>query len=253
MWPLLIIVTVLAAVAQGVAGFGFTLLSVSFYLLILRSTEAVQLVLLMNFAIALVLVGRLWRHIPVRPWAFLAGGGLVGFPAGLWLYTRADVALIEMGIAAVTIAFALFVLAAELRAVRRDDVRSGAKPFHPAAAATVGVTAGALTSSLGAPGPPVAIYLSALGLDKTTFRALAQGTFIVMQMGSIAGQAYTVGIGAGVWRQAFLLAPVAALGSAAGHRLSRHVGERDFRRAVLLLLLATGAYMLVHGLHGALA
>jgi uncharacterized membrane protein YfcA len=174
---------------------------------------------------------------------------VVGFPAGLWLFARANVVFIEIAIAAVTIAFALFVLAAELHP-RRRAVRSGAKPFHPAAAATVGVTAGALTSSLGAPGPPVAIYLSALGLDKTTFRALAQGTFIVMQIGSIAGQAYTVGIGAGVWRQALVLAPVAALGSAVGHRLSHHVSENDFRRGVLLLLLATGGYMLVHGLGG---
>jgi len=248
MWPLLIIVTLLAAIAQGVAGFGFTLLSVSFYLLILRSTAAVQLVLLMNFAIALVLVGRLWRHVPVRPWAFLAGGGVLGFPAGLWLFARADVAFVEIAIAAVTIGFALFVLAAELRPRRRAVAGSSPRPFRPTAAVTVGLTAGALTSSLGAPGPPVAIYLSALGLDKTTFRALAQGTFVVMQISSIAGQAYTVGIGAGVWRQALVLAPVAALGSAVGHRLSRHVGERNFRRVVLLLLLATGAYMLLHGL-----
>ena len=72
MWPQLIIVTLFAAIAQGVAGFGFTLLAVSFYLLILRSTDAVQLVILINLAISVVLVARLWHAVPRRLWALLA-------------------------------------------------------------------------------------------------------------------------------------------------------------------------------------
>ena len=63
MWPQLIVVTLLAAIAQGVAGFGFTLLAVSFCLLILQSTEAVQLAIIINFAISAVLVGRLWQEM----------------------------------------------------------------------------------------------------------------------------------------------------------------------------------------------
>jgi uncharacterized membrane protein YfcA len=112
----------------------------------------------------------------------------------------------------------------------------------------VGISAGALTSSLGMPGPPVALYLTGLGLDKTTFRALALSTFIVMQLGSLFGQAVYVGIDARVWEYAVVLVPVAALGASVGHLLCRYVSERAFRRAVLLLLLATGAYMLYQAL-----
>ena len=113
MWLPLIIVTLFASIAQGIAGFGFTLLAVSFYLVILRSTDAVQLVILINFAISLVLVGRLWRAVPRRLWGLLAVGGLLGFPVGLWAFSRADLELIEIGVAAVTIAFALAVLVGE--------------------------------------------------------------------------------------------------------------------------------------------
>jgi len=267
MWPQLIIVTLLAAMAQGVAGFGFTLLAVSFYLLILRSTDAVQLVILINFAISVVLVGRLWRAVPPRLWALLAGGGLLGFPFGLWLFARANVEIIELAVAAVTISFALAVLVQEVigfgRGARRaapdaeqgahDDVgqpwsRGRCVAFRRASAVAVGVSAGAMTSSLGAPGPPVALYLTGLGLDKTTFRALALSTFIVMQLGSLLGQSLFVGIGTGVWGYALVLVPVAMLGAGAGHRLCHHVSERAFRRLVLLLLLATGAYMLYQAL-----
>lgn len=265
MWPQLIIVTLFAAIAQGVAGFGFTLLAVSFYLLILRSTDAVQLVILINFAISAVLVGRLWHAVPRRLWALLASGGLLGFPVGLWVFAHADLDLIELAVAGVTIAFAVAVLlqetwSAEPRTASppaaADDVAEGVDvsaagvdvAHRSVSALAVGVSAGALTSSLGMPGPPVALYLTGLSLGKTTFRALALSTFIVMQAGALLGQSLFVGIDTGVWGYALVLVPVAALGASAGHRLCHHVSERVFRRLVLLLLLATGAYMLYQAL-----
>lgn len=274
MWLQLVIVTLLAAIAQGVAGFGFTLLAVSFYLLTLRSTDAVQLVIVMNFAISVVLVARLWRAVPRGLWALLAGGGLLGFPFGLWLFARADLERIELAVAVVVIGFALTTLLQELRrgdGARRsagaserrdwtaDDVAdSGADPGSPAlvvphrplSALAVGLTAGAMTSALGAPGPPVVLYLSSLGVDKTTFRALALSTFIVMQTGALLGQVFYVGVDGRVWGFALVLVPVAAIGAIVGHRLCRHVSERAFRRVVLVLLLVTGGYMLWQGLAG---
>lgn len=254
MWPQLIVVTLLAAIAQGVAGFGFTLLAVSFYLLILRSTDAVQLVILINLAISVVLVARLWHAVPRRLWALLAGGGLLGFPVGLWLFAHTDLELIELAVAGVTIAFAVAVLLQETRSAGARGAglevsAAGVEVAHRSVSAlAVGMSAGALTSSLGMPGPPVALYLTGLGLDKTTFRALALSTFIVMQAGSLLGQSLFIGIDTRVWEYALVLVPVAALGATAGHRLCHHVTERVFRRLVLLLLLATGAYMLYQAL-----
>lgn len=277
MWMPLIIVTLFAAIAQGVAGFGFTLLAVSFFLITLRSTDAVQLVILINFAISVVLVGRLWRAVPRCLWMLLAGGGLLGFPVGLWAFARADLELIEIAVAAVTITFALVVLAQEMRGARRFGAPSprpglgaaahvaaavanpapNAMPtaprvvvHRPLSALAIGVAAGAMTSSIGAPGPPVALYLTGLRLDKTTFRSLALSTFMVMQLGSLLGQSLYVGIDARVWGYALVLVPVAALGAAAGHRLCHYVSEQAFRRVVLVLLLATGGYMLYRALTG---
>jgi len=268
MWPQLIIVTLLAAIAQGVAGFGFTLLAVSFYLLILRSTDAVQLAIIINFAISAVLVGRLWRSVPRSLWVCLMLGALVGFPVGLWAFARADLAVIEVAVAGVTIAFALAVLVQE---GRRSRVRNGADGEIPdgaegkadgggfeadgrAAAGEVdyrtlpalatGASAGALTTSLGMPGPPVALYLAALGLDKTTFRALSLSAFGAIQGISLLAQSLVIGIDARVWGIAVVLVPTSALGAVIGHRLCRYVSERLFRRIVIVLLLATGMYLL---------
>ncbi len=251
MWVQLVIVTLLAAVAQGIAGFSFTLLAVSFFLVALGSTDAVQLVIVINFAISVVLVARLWRAVPLRLWALLAGGGMLGFPLGLWVFARADLGLIELAVALVTIGFAAAVAAQEARPVPLPAAATvQAPPYRPVSAVAIGVAAGALTSSVGAPGPPVALYLTRLRLDKTTFRGLAMATFIVMQIGSLVGQVVYVGVGSQVWRHAVVLVPVAALGAAMGHGLCRYVSERTFRRVVLALLFATGGYMLYRSLSG---
>jgi uncharacterized membrane protein YfcA len=96
----------------------------------------------------------------------------------------------------------------------------------------------------------VALYLTGLGLDKTTFRALALSAFMVMQTGSLFGQFVYVGIDPRVWGYALVLIPVAGVGASAGHSLCHHVSERVFRRLILLLLLATGAYLLHQALTG---
>jgi uncharacterized membrane protein YfcA len=214
--------------------------------------------------------------VPRRLWALLAAGGLFGFPAGLWAFARADLDVVELGVAVVTVAFAATVLWQESRAgagrgeasspsyeaastapaAARARAIEGAAAGGPVvahrapSALAVGVVSGALASSLGAPGPPVALYLAGLQLDKNTFRALALSTFMVMQLGSLLGQSWYIGVDASVWGSALLLVPVAAVGAATGHRLSRHVSEQAFRRLVLLLLLATGAYMLFRATTG---
>jgi len=263
MWPQLIIVTLLAAIAQGVAGFGFTLLAVSFYLLILQSTEAVQLAIVINFAISAVLVGRLWRSVPRSLWVCLMLGALVGFPVGLWVFARADLAVVEAAVAGVTIVFALAVFAQEWRRSGAEKLDhkgtpedaepavdangaagTGEVPYRTVPALATGAAAGALTTSLGMPGPPVALYLAALRLDKTTFRALSLSAFGAIQGISLLAQSLVIGIDARVWTMALVLVPISAFGATVGHALCHYVSERRFRHIVLVLLLATGVYLL---------
>lgn len=245
MWLRLAIVTLLAAVVQGVAGFGFTLLALFVYLLALPAADAVQLVLLINFVITAVLLSRLWRRVPRRAWAWLAGGGALGFPFGLWWFARADTRSIELAMAIVTLLFSFTVLVRELGAGRRSagGAPEAVRP-RSVSALLVGAAAGAMAAALGAPGPPVAIYLAGLGIDKTTFRALALASFVVMQVLAIAGQIVFVGMPPGVWWHALFLAPLAVVGAGIGHLVSRRISERRFRRCVLVLLLAAGTYML---------
>ena len=66
-WVQLGLVTVLAGAVQGAVGFAFTLLTVSFFLLILQSAEAIQVLLVLNLVICGSLCdGTLRRALPTR-------------------------------------------------------------------------------------------------------------------------------------------------------------------------------------------
>ncbi len=234
--------TLLAAVVQGTVGFGFTLLAVSFFLLILQSATAIQLLIVLNFVISLWVVRNVWHNVPRDLWLRLVAGAMVGFPAGLVLFNYASVDQLK-----VVVAVAILVFVPLLAFRHRPVPEQGASlPIYRSSSSIgVGILAGAMTTSLGMPGPVLVIYLTAHGADKDALRAISLAFFAVAYAVALVLQAVTFGVEGEVWMMAVVLVPVAAAGAQLGHRLSRRVTESTFRRAVLLLIGATGVYTLL--------
>ncbi len=235
-------VTLLAAVVQGTVGFGFTLLAVSFFLLILQSATAIQLLIVLNLVISLWVVRNMWRNVPRDLWIKLVAGAVIGFPAGLVLFHYASVDQLKVVVAATIVVFV------PLLAFRHRSVpEQGASPpiYRSSSSVGVGILAGAMTTSVGMPGPALVLYLTALGADKNAIRAISLTFFAATYAAALLLQALTFGVEGEVWMMAIVLVPVAAIGAQLGHWLSQRVIESTFRRAVLLLLGATGVYTLL--------
>ncbi len=235
-------VTLLAAVVQGTVGFGFTLLAVSFFLLILQSATAIQLLIVLNIVISLWVVRDMWRNVPRDLWIKLVAGAVIGFPAGLVLFHYASVDQLKVVVAATIVVFV------PLLAFRPRSVpEHGASPpiYRSSSSVGVGILAGAMTTSVGMPGPALVLYLTALGADKAAIRAISLTFFAVTYAAALLLQALTFGVEGEVWMMAVVLVPVAAVGAQLGHRLSKRVTESTFRRAVLVLIGATGVYTLL--------
>ncbi len=234
--------TLLAAVVQSTLGFGFTLLAVSFFLLILQSATAIQLLIVLNLAVSLWVVRGLWRKVPRDLWLKLVGGATVGFPAGLALFNYASVDQLKVVVAAAILVFV------PLLAFRHpsEPEKGASRPIYRSSSSVgVGILAGAMTTSLGMPGPALVLYLTSLGADKDALRAISLTFFAVAYAAALLLQAVAIGVEGEVWMMAVVLVPVAAVGAQLGHWLSQRVTESTFRRAVLLLLGATGVYTLL--------
>ena len=238
-------VTLVAAVIQGAVGFGFTLLAVTFFLLIIQSGDAVHLMIIINFAISLALIGRLWRDVNRALWIRLVLGALLGLPLGLMVFQNADVNQLKV-LAAVTIL--TFVALAVFRRPGAADSSGRVPRFRTPSAVGVGALAGGMTTALGMPGPAIVLYLTAVGAGKDMTRSLSLSFFAVSYGVSLILQTATVGVSRGVWITAALLLPVAAVGAPLGHSLGKWVSEAAFRRVVLTLVASSGAYVLLDAL-----
>ena len=110
--------------------------------------------------------------------------------------------------------------------------------------------AGGITSSLfGAGGPPYAIYLSQRGLTKEQFRATLG--FATMTSISLRVAAFLVTgllLDARVWIAAAVAAPCAFAGIAVSRRVFRLISRDALLRAVTVVLLVSGASLIVRAL-----
>lgn len=242
-WAALIVVSAVAGGLQGATGFGYALLVIAFYLAILDSVAAVQLTIVISLAISLVLVPGLRRQIATRLLGRLLAGSLVGLPIGMSLYLVASLEVMKLVVALFILALAgrlLFARERQDEGAAVEDIR-----LRPVLDVAVGAVGGVLATALGMPGPPILLYLTAIGAAKEVIRATTLAYLIACYVAALAIQTTIAGIDPMIWSQAAVLLPVAVVGALAGQRLARRLDQASFRRVVLLALLGAALYTLL--------
>ena len=241
-WIYLSIVTLLAATIQSATGFGFGLIAVPVFLLILNSSDAIQItmiiVLFMSIADWMKLKGQGSKHLLL----WLVVGMVLGFPFGIYIFLSFELHLIKIMLALVIIIFSVFNLIRLFRKGSTGPVQSPTKKRWPVALA--GYFAGLLSASMAMPGPPVMLYLVYKGFDKTMIRATILTFFIFAYAGSILLQFLVIGISTSTWTTSLALVPVGLIGVLCGHAIAHRINQKLFRIIVLIILILMALVML---------
>ena len=110
--------------------------------------------------------------------------------------------------------------------------------------------AGGVTSTLfGAGGPPYAMYLSHRGLSKEQYRAtLGLATLTSISLRTVAFFAIGFLLDPRVWIYAAFIVPAGLAGIWAAGHLFRRISREVLMRAVSLMLLASGASLILRAL-----
>lgn len=244
-WALLILITFLAASVQSATGFGFGLIAVSAFLILLNSATAVQLVIIITLIMSCVHWFKLKQEVPANILKWLSLGCLAGFPVGLFIYLELNLDVLKMSIALLIILISLQ-NAWHLIRTKQDNDSSHHSNFNNKALMGVGLASGAMASSLAMPGPAVMLYLARTSLTKNEVRGTILTFFIFSYGGALLLQASLVGISLQTWTTAALLTPAALAGVAAGHLISDKINQQFFKALVLAILLLTGIFMLLN-------
>ncbi len=232
-----------AALASGLAGFAFALIASGAFLLVLAPLDAVPVILAASLFAQFF---TLRRFLPLirwpRLWPFIMGG-LAGIPLGVELLRRIDIASFRVAIGGFLILYSLYLL---LRPPPRPLALRGAGAA--AADGAVGFVGGVMGGMAGLSGAIPTPWCGLRGWNKDEQRAVYQPYILVMQFAALLA----IGVSGEITRTSLIACAVIAVpflaGIAVGMKLYARVNDAQFRRIVLVLLLASGLILVATAL-----
>lgn len=232
---LVALVVLLAALVQGVMGFGGALIAMPLLTALLGIKTAVPAFALIGVAATFFNSVRLRRHATAGDLIQLALPALLGIPLGVWLLARVDETIVIRALGVILVAYAVY----GLSGLTMPPLR------HRAWALIVGFTSGILTGAYNTGGPPVVVYGVAREWSADQFRANLQTFFLLSSAYVVALHALAGHLTASVWEYALVALPALIVGQLIGARICRYLNAVVFRKIVLLFLALVGASLLI--------
>ncbi|MGO4390692.1 sulfite exporter TauE/SafE family protein [Variovorax sp. M-6] len=231
---------VVAGFVQGLSGFAFGLVAMSFW------AWTVEPMLAAMLAVFGALTGQLIAAVTVRRgfdwptlWPFLVGG-LAGVPLGVWLLPRLDVPLFKACVGGLLVIWCPDMLMAR----SLPKVRAGGR----AADGVSGLLGGICSGVAGFAGAIPTLWCSVRGMPKDASRAVVQNFNLAMLAVSFAFHLGAGNVGAEMLPLLGIVALAVLVPVLLGARLYIGISEAAFRNLVLGLLTASGVALLASSL-----
>ena len=235
--PIFLIATFAGALVAGLSGFAFGLVAASMWLYILSPLQTASLIIAFGLIVQGYSVWKLrhaldWNKL----WPFIAGAA-IGVPVGVSLLTWANPQHVRVGVGVFLVLYSLY---AWFRPAIGPVKEGGA-----AADAGVGFLNGILGGMTGLAGILVTIWSGLRGwpkdVQRTVFQPVAVAIFVMGAIWLGARGAVT-----GETMKLFLVGlPALLAGTWAGLKLYGRLDEGSFRKVVLVLLLFSGAVLVI--------
>ena len=229
-----------ASILRGFTGFGFGLAAVPILSLALPPTEVVPLVVTLQVAVGAGGLRTAWHDCDWRSVRALVPGLICGVPVGLLVLTVLPPNPVRLAIGSIIL---LSVWLIE-RGVRL--------PPHPSwiLSASVGLASGVISGMASMGGPPIVVYLLAVGHSAVRMRSTAIVYFMLAGIVSFIPMAATGLINRDLLIWAAASIPVLFAGSWIGTRAFLRTEPRQHRMAALVALSILAAMLIGRGLAG---
>ncbi len=234
---LLPVIVLLAFVVEATAGFGATIVTVTFGAMFLPIETVLVCFLPVNLLLSAWLAfgsrrAIAWPLLLRSVLPFVGVGCIAGMVVARLPFERARLPVLLGGF---VMALSVFELAQ-----RSSEPKAGLPaPVRAVALLVAGVIHGIFASA-----GPLVVWVASRELpDKTVFRATLAVLWFVLNLTVIAGFLRDGAVGFATLRVSLTLIPALLLGTLVGERLHRLASPRVFARAVYLLLLVAGGFL----------
>lgn len=227
------VIIIVASILQTSTGFGFSIMATPFLLLLLQPKDAIQINVILSLFISCVLITKIKNDIDFTILRRFVVGSAVGLPVGILIFLSAKINMLKLGISII-----ILILTVLLILKLRVNQTKG-KDF------AVGGISGALTTSIGMPGPPILLYFSGTDTQKAKLRGTTLAFYLFIYLVSLVTQIIFVGTSKTVWVSSGFALPLVLVGLYFGQLLFKWINQNLFRIFSYIILLFTGIYMFI--------
>ncbi len=243
-WALAIPAVLLSGISKGGFASGAGNVAVPFMALVIPAPQAAAIALPVLCAMDIAGLRAWWGKWSMAELRAILPGGLAGVAIGALLFGVLEDRHVKLMVGVIALAF----LARGLWQARPGRV---APP--PAASSAVrggfwGMLSGLTSTIAHAGGPPLAVYLYPLRLDRASLAATTVVFFAVINYVKIVPYFFLGQLSATNLLTSLLLLPLAPLGIRLGVWLQARMSDRLFYRLIYAMLLVTGVKLVADGL-----
>ncbi|MDH3229487.1 MAG: sulfite exporter TauE/SafE family protein [Alphaproteobacteria bacterium] len=225
----------LGGFVNGLAGFGTGLVALGLWLHVIDPLLAAPLVVICS------VIAQIQSLVAIRPaislsrlWPYLLGG-MLGVPVGVLALDRVEVATFRVAVGVFLVCYCAFTLLSR----RLPVIDWGGRPADGA----VGLAGGVLGGAAGLSGALPTVWCGLKGWGKAEQRAVYQPFNLIILSWALISYAVGGVLTAEVGRLTLICLPGTVLGVWLGVKAYGRVDDRQFRRIVLWLLLASGGVL----------
>ncbi len=232
---LIMVSIVLASLLSSIAGFAFSAIcGAMLFHLSDDPVQVVQVMVMCSIANQFAMTWAARREIVWRELGVYLAGGAFGLAGGVWLLLHTDHVRYAPALGVFLLAYGVYMLLRKPIVIRQQ---------HAALDFITGLLGGITGGAAGFPGAFITIWCSMKGWDKARQRAVFQPFILIMQVLAliIISLLHRRGTGGlGVNPADLLFIPASLFGTSIGLALYRRLSDRQFSRAIHVLLIASG-------------
>lgn len=235
-WLLFGWVTVLiAALIQGMTGFGFALVAVPLLSSFLLPKEVVPIIITYCLVLNFMMLFKQRKFIKIAPIKGIIIFGIIGIPIGVYLLNVLTASQIKLFASVLIIFSSLMMIFGWEWKTHKDFL----------ATCVAGLISGILNGSTSMSGPPIVLFLANKKVGKESFRSYLPTYGLITNFLTLIVLFFNHNFNKEVLIHMLSLCPALIIGLFTGIVLVKRINEAVFRKLSLYLILGTGCYTFV--------
>ena len=242
LWPLMII-AFFANLVESIAGFGSTILSLTFGSQFFEIEDLIPILVPLNVILSLGIVLKYYKDLDARLLLTrilpLCG---IGFPIGLYLFQIVTGPKLKLAFGFIVVLLGAFEL------IRTFSTKESQKPLGFLQSAVFLIAGGIMQGPYASGGPFVVYYASRAIKNKSQFRTTISMLWLILNFILTTNLALTQKMNAYTLQFSLALLPFVLAGMIVGIYIHKKISEVVFKKFVYALLVCAGTSLIVRSL-----